>query len=240
MFIFYGYRIYIAKLDFSNYVWIKKYWVSAAFFFNKFYSTRTITIFNKFVFKWLFRGEFTIYFNYCCHSSSCKFCSFANFSPIDWTDSLWAPLWENMADEKAVSRLYWIRRHGAQHLDPYYHCGRRYRSHRSTKVVKLGEIDVAVDIELPFAVFIRNSSLYTLIVVLPPIINAVLNDFLIDDSTFVSPNTSYWFFTVDAFRYSCNEYLQAQSFLVSLQWISENSGAFGFVIVGDYVRDPSP
>jgi len=59
------------------------------------------------------------------------------------------------------------------------------------KEIKLSQIEVAVDIELPLAVFIRNPPLLMLIVVIPPITNPVGDDFPVDDSSSVPLNTPH-------------------------------------------------
>ena|SRR5882724_3907754 len=72
------------------------------------------------------------------------------------------------------------------------------------KAVELGQIDVAVDVELPFAVFVRDLPFLTLIVVIPPVAVAVRDDLPVNDSASVPPNAPHCLLAMnifwDAFR----------------------------------------
>ena len=59
------------------------------------------------------------------------------------------------------------------------------------KAVELGQIDVAVDVELPFSVFVRDSPFLTLIVVIPPIAIAIRDYLPVNDPASVPPNAPH-------------------------------------------------
>ena len=59
------------------------------------------------------------------------------------------------------------------------------------KAVELGQIDVAVDVELPFPFFIRDSPFLTLIVVIPPIAIATKDYLPVNDPASVPPNAPH-------------------------------------------------
>lgn len=55
----------------------------------------------------------------------------------------------------------------------------------------MSQIDIANDVELPLAIFVWNPPLLTLIVVIRKITNPFSDDFPIDNSTSVLPNTPH-------------------------------------------------
>ena len=59
------------------------------------------------------------------------------------------------------------------------------------KAVELGQIDVAVGVELPFPVFVRDSRFLTLIIVIPPIAIAIRDYLPENDPASVPPNAPH-------------------------------------------------
>ena len=58
------------------------------------------------------------------------------------------------------------------------------------KAVEMGQIDVAFDVELPFPIFVRDSPILTLIIVIPPIAIAIRDYLPVNDPACVPPNAS--------------------------------------------------
>ena len=94
-----------------------------------------------------------------------------------------------MVDVGEATILYWqsIRRQNVQHEGGHNRGGRQCdfffvvgSLDCSVKAIKLNQIDVTVNVELPVAIFVRNPPLLALIVVIPLITNAVLDDFPVD------------------------------------------------------------
>ena len=70
------------------------------------------------------------------------------------------------------------------------------------KAVELGQIDVAVDVESPFPVFVRDLPFLTLIVVIPSISIAIRDYLPVNDPASVPPNAPHCLLAMSNFWYA--------------------------------------